>query len=175
MKKKKICEDSLKELWNNIKQIIFCIMSPKGRNESENWSVVSNSLRPHRLYGPWNSTGQNTGMGSLSFLQGIFPTQRFNPGLLHCRQILYQLSYQGSPKGEERLVLLAFPSLELPFLLQFWRKYLPGRVLGWNFTYTFYMYIYIWNISHNKIEKKVILSFAITGVSLEGIMLSEIS
>ena len=40
---------------------------------------------------------QNTGVGSLSFLQGIFPTQELNQGLLHCRQILYQLSYEGSP------------------------------------------------------------------------------
>ena len=37
------------------------------------------------------------GVGSLSLLQGIFPTQGSNPGLLHCRHILYQLSYQGSP------------------------------------------------------------------------------
>ena len=44
------------------------------------------------LYSPWNSPGQNTGVGSLSLLNGIFPTQRSNPGLLHCRQILYQLS-----------------------------------------------------------------------------------
>ena len=43
-----------------------------------------------------NSLAQNTGVGSLSLLQGIFPTQGSNPGLLHCRQILYQLSYQGS-------------------------------------------------------------------------------
>ena len=40
---------------------------------------------------------KNTGVGSLSLLQGIFPTQKLNQGLLHCRQILYQLSYQGSP------------------------------------------------------------------------------
>ena len=40
---------------------------------------------------------KNTGVGSLSLLQGIFPTQESNRGLLHCRQILYQLSYQGSP------------------------------------------------------------------------------
>ena len=45
------------------------------------------------------SPGQNTGVGSLSVLQGIFPTQESNQGLLHCRQILYQLSYQGSPPG----------------------------------------------------------------------------
>ena len=43
-----------------------------------------------------NSTS-NTRVGSLSLLQGIFPTQGSNPGLLHCRQILYQLNYQGSP------------------------------------------------------------------------------
>ena len=46
-------------------------------------------------YIPWNSPGQNTGVGSLSL--GIFPTQGSNPGLLHCKQILYQLSHKGSP------------------------------------------------------------------------------
>ena len=54
------------------------------------WTVV------HGLYSPWNSPGQNTGRGSPSFLQGIFPTQGSNPGILHCRQILYQLSHKGS-------------------------------------------------------------------------------
>ena len=63
----------------------------------ESRSVVSNTLQPHRLYTPWNSPGQNTGMGTLSLLQGIFPTQGLNPGLPHCRQILNQLSHQGSP------------------------------------------------------------------------------
>ena len=66
--------------------------------ESESDSVVSDSLRPHGLCSPWNSLGQNTGVGSLSLLQGIFPTQGSNPGLLHCMQILYQLSHKGSPK-----------------------------------------------------------------------------
>ena len=59
---------------------------------------MSNSLQPHGLHSPWNSLGQNTGVGSLSLLQGIFPTQGSNPGLPHCRQILYQLSYKGSPR-----------------------------------------------------------------------------
>ena len=45
---------------------------------------------------PWNSPGQNTGVGRRSLLQGIFPTQGSNPGLLHCRWILYQLSHQVS-------------------------------------------------------------------------------
>ena len=52
---------------------------------------------PHGLYSPWNSSGQNTGVGSLSLLQGIFPTQGSNPGLPHCRWILYWLSHKGSP------------------------------------------------------------------------------
>ena len=64
---------------------------------SESHSVMSDSLQPHGLYSPWNSPGQNTGVGSLSFLQGIFPTQESNQGLLHCRRILHQLSYLGSP------------------------------------------------------------------------------
>ena len=64
-------------------------------HESESHSVVSDSLRPHGLYSPWNSPGQNTGVGTLSLLQGIFPIQGLNPGLPHCGQILYQLRHQG--------------------------------------------------------------------------------
>ena len=66
-------------------------------HESESHSVVTDSLWPHELYSSWNSPGQNTGVGSLSLLQGIFPTQESNPSLPHCRQILYQLSHKGSP------------------------------------------------------------------------------
>ena len=69
--------------------------------ESESRSVVSYSLPPHGLYRPWNSPDQNTGVGNLSLLQGIFPTQGSNPGLLHYRQILYQLSHKGSPRIQE--------------------------------------------------------------------------
>ena len=53
---------------------------------------------PHGLYSPWNSLGHNTGVGSLSFLQGIFPTQGSNPGLPHCRRIFYRLSHKGTPR-----------------------------------------------------------------------------
>ena len=61
-------------------------------------SVVSVSLWPHGLYSPCNSPGQNTGVGSLSILQRIFPTQRSHPGLQHCKWILYQLSHKGRPR-----------------------------------------------------------------------------
>ena len=59
---------------------------------------MCDSLQPRGLYSPWNSPGQNTGVGSLSLLQGIFPTQRLNSGLPLCRRILYQLSHTGSPR-----------------------------------------------------------------------------
>ena len=59
---------------------------------------MSDSLGPHGLYVPWNSPGQNTGVGSHSLLQRIFPIQGSNPGLPHWRQILYQLSHKGSPR-----------------------------------------------------------------------------
>ena len=112
-----------------------CLLGPS--SESEGHSVLSNSLWRHGLYSPWNSPGQNTGVGSLShspgdlpntgieprspalqvdslwaepqgkpkntgagslsLLQGIFLTQESNWDLLHCRRILYQLSYQRSP------------------------------------------------------------------------------
>ena len=70
----------------------------KVKSESESHSVVSDSLWPHELYSPLNSPGQNTRVGSLSLLQGIFPSQGLNPGLPHCRHTLYQLSPKGSPR-----------------------------------------------------------------------------
>ena len=74
--------------------LLHCVIYSCG---SESRSVMSDSLRPHGLYSPWSSPGQNTGVGSLSLLQGIFLTQELNLALLHCRQILYPLSYQGRP------------------------------------------------------------------------------
>ena len=52
----------------------------------------------------WNS-GKNTGVGCYSLLQQIFSTQGLNPGLPHCRQILYPLSHQGSPYIESKKML----------------------------------------------------------------------
>ena len=81
----------------------YVTLIPKWPDKSEGGgrSVMSGSLRPHGLYSPWNSPGQNTGVGSLSLLQGIFPTQGSNPSLPHCRWILYQLSHKGSPRTLE--------------------------------------------------------------------------
>ena len=77
----------------------------------KNCSVMPDSLRPHwlgptRLPCPWDSLGKNTGVGCHALLQGIFPNQGSNPGLLHCRQILYSLSHHGSPR---RLEWVAYP------------------------------------------------------------------
>ena len=67
-------------------------------SESESRSVLSDSLRPQGLCSPWHSPGENSGVGSLSLLQGIFTTQASNPDLLYYRPILYQLSHKGSPR-----------------------------------------------------------------------------
>ena len=68
------------------------------------WKLLSHVqiFATPKLYSPWNSPGQNTGVGRLSLLQGIFPTHGSNPGLPHCRWILYQLSHKGSPNLDLR-------------------------------------------------------------------------
>ena len=71
-------------------------------------SVMSDSLRPHRLQltrllSSWDFPGMNTGVGCHFLLQGIFPTQGSNLGLPHCRQTLYCPSYQGSQKKGNNL------------------------------------------------------------------------
>ena len=81
--------------WKEAELITF------SESKSESHTVTSDSLRPHWLYSPWNSPRQNTGVGSLSLLQETFPTQGSNPGVPHCRRILYQLSHKGRPKFPE--------------------------------------------------------------------------
>ena len=79
---------------------------------NEKWSEVTVAQSCPTLCDPmgcWNSPGHNTGVGSLSLLQGIFPTQWSNSGLLYCRWILYQLSHQESP--------LSLKCISNPFLL----------------------------------------------------------
>ena len=92
--------------------------------KSESCSVVSDFLRPHGLQSPWNSPGQNTGVGSLSLLQGILPTQGSNPGLPHCRQILYQLTYGGRPT-QVKAVINSSPYLTV--LLVFYLLSILGK------------------------------------------------
>ena len=67
------------------------------RHNWSNLAAVAAAVYIYTLLSPWNSPGQNTGVG-LSLLQGIFPTQGLNPGLPHCGRILYQLSHQESPR-----------------------------------------------------------------------------
>ena len=95
------------------------------RGETESRSVVSNSLWPHGLQSSWNSSGQNIGVGSFSLLQRVFPTQGSNPGLLHCRWILYQLSHKGSPRILE-WVTYHFSSGSSQLRNRTWVSYIAG-------------------------------------------------
>ena len=87
-------------------QILFCMLLLH--------SLWPHGLRPARLLCSWDSLGKNTGVvwsGYCYFLlQGIFPTQGSNLGLLHCRQILYQLSYEGSPFILYTYIFQIFPN-----------------------------------------------------------------
>ena len=79
---------------------VDCSQGPLTRSIS--CLLMSNSLCPHGLYParllcPWDFPGKNTGVCCHVLLQGIFPTQELNLGLLHCRQTLYRRSHQGSP------------------------------------------------------------------------------
>ena len=98
-------DDAVKVLYSVCQQIWKTQQWPQGwkrsvfipimKKVSESHSVMSDSLQPHGLYSPWNSPGQNTKVGSLntevgslSFLQGFFPTQELNPGKI-LRYCLY--------------------------------------------------------------------------------------
>ena len=94
--------------------------------ESENRSVMSDSLRPHWLYSPWNSPGQNTVVGSCFLLQRILPTQGSHPGLPHCRGILYQLRHKGCPRILE-WVACPFSSRYSQYRNQTGVSYIAGR------------------------------------------------
>ena len=79
---------------------VLCVFSSPSMKVKWKW-LSRVSLRLHGLNSPWNSLDHNTGMGSLSLFQGIFPTHGLNPGLLHCRRILSQMSHKGSPRTLE--------------------------------------------------------------------------
>ena len=117
--------DLINTLWSGFPYLVVWLsplltvlpgVTAQTHRESESCSVVSDSCDPHGLYlySPWNSPGQNTGVGSLSLLQEIFPTQGSNLGLPHCRSILYQLSHKGSPLN----TLLVPKSLSQDLLLR---------------------------------------------------------
>ena len=86
-------------LFVHFEMLCFLIDLVNLRLVSWNWK----SLNHIRLFATRWTPGQNTGVGSLFLLQGIFPTQGLNPGLPHCRQFLYQLSHKGSPGILERV------------------------------------------------------------------------
>ena len=90
---------------------------------------MSNSLWPHGLYSPRNSPGQNTGAGSRSLL-GIFPTQGLSRASLHCRWILYQLSYQGSPSLTWRISIISRSSFHVPCRHKRFLDIWVGKILG---------------------------------------------
>ena len=92
---------------------------PNPGMEPRSPALQADSLSPETPGNP-----KNTGVRSLSLLQGLFPTQELNQGLLHCRQILYQLSYQGSPKTYYRASVIN--------TVWYWSGGPTYRLIEWN-------------------------------------------
>ena len=91
-------------------------------------------------------TGKNTGVGCHALLQGIFPIQGSNPGLPHCRRILYQLSHQGSP------VIICWISFT-------WLHYLSISLESFFFLYSYNLKLFSLSTSHKAISMICIHSF----------------
>ena len=110
--------------WFLVKSATLVVVGGGGLVAKSCSTLATHGLEPARLLCPWNSPGKNTWVGCHFFLQGIFPTQGLNPGLLHCRQIIYWLSYKRSqisicPIFETFLFFLLFPSLEFLYIYSF--------------------------------------------------------
>ena len=94
---------------------------------SESHSVMLYSLWPHGLYSPWNSPGQNAGVGSCSLLQGIFPTQGSNPGLCIARGFFTVWATREAPQAPGRIgisiLILQIKTLRLRQIKWFSQSY----------------------------------------------------
>ena len=101
----------------------------RGSSQPRDWSR-SPTLQADSLSAESQGKPKNTGVGSLSLLQGIFPPQELNQGLLHCRWILHQLSYQGSPKDGEALYNQRKQDRELT-VAQIMNSLSPNSDLNW--------------------------------------------
>ena len=107
-----ILKDEAVKLLHSVCQQIWKIQQWPQDWKSSGFILISNKVKslsrvqlfatpwtvPTRLLCPWNFPGKSTRVGCHFLLQGIFPTQGSNPGLLHCRQLLYCPSHQRSPK-----------------------------------------------------------------------------
>ena len=100
------------------------------------WVKVKVTQSCSTLWDPmdWNSPGQNIGVDTLSLLQGLFPTQGLNPGLQHCRWILYQLSHKGSPRILEWVAIFLTQELNWGLLHCRWILYQLSYILLSNIT-----------------------------------------
>ena len=112
---------------------------------SDRSSVIFNSLWPRGLFPigllcPWKPLGKNTGMCSLSLLQGILLTPGSNPSLLHCWQILYHLNNQGSPPNLPRLLQCLYANRQSSSQWPSARRKPRARILCSDSLFTYLVY-----------------------------------
>ena len=90
---------------------VWCVSRRKKKSNTFVQLLQTHGLSPARLLCPWDFSGKNTGVGCHFLLQGIFPTQESNWGLLHCRWFLYQLRHKGNPCKRYLTSVLCRPHL----------------------------------------------------------------
>ena len=112
---------------------------------SESCLVVSDSLQPYELYSPWNSPGQKTGVGNLSLLQGIFPTQGSNPGLPHGSGFFTSWTIRETPVNSSPFFLRCFwTHTHTPHTHTFFFVYVCIYILFYLLFKKMFLFIYFW-------------------------------
>ena len=120
---------------------------PFSRGSSQPRDRTQVSCTAGRFFTSWaTSKSKDTGVGSHSLLQGIFQAQGWNPGLPHCRQILYQLSHKGSPRILE---WVAYPFASGSFWPRNWTQ------VSWIVSRFLISYLSTWNF-RNSLKVKII-------------------
>ena len=125
------------EPWSPASQadsLLFELQGTPSKSLSHVWLFATPWIVATRLFCPWNSPGYFPGVGCHSLLQGILPTQGSNPGLPRCRQILYQLSHQGS-SGRSCILTENLPYLTVGFYELFTENSLKNQLLHLILTY----------------------------------------
>ena len=134
---------------------------------------MTRGLGPTRLLCPSNSLGKNTGIGCHFQLQGIFPTQGLNLGLLHCMQILYHLSHQESPDWTSKLFVISQRNENIHTKIYTWLFIAALFVIAPNWKQPKYLIMGDWlNCDISSAVKMQLLIHLTTWMNFKSIMLS---
>ena len=141
-------------IFNKVLQSVVAMPTSRGSSQPRHWTHISRI--PGRFFTKSSGKAKNTGMDSLSILQGIFPTQESNWGLMPCRQILYHLSYQGSQSQRRAMPNNVQTTLQLHSFHMLARLCSKSFKLGFSSMWTEYFQMY--KLGFEEAEERIKLS-----------------